>query len=215
MNDEIKQLTREEYEKIKEAARSRTRQTRVERNAQKIAQNEMLVGEEGLEIGAKCWNMRKAGASLHKIARELNVPIAVLEECLREFEARVSMEAGRLMTHFLALDNERIEDMLSYWLPLAQSGPIMIEKVRDGEVFSEPDFDRPLKASYFVLHAIQMRLKMLMASARPGEASAVTTNNIVLWLQQVMPGASAAVGHSRTQAKDNLVLETAAESENL
>jgi hypothetical protein len=215
MSEEIKELTREEYESIKQAARARTKPSALERNASKILNSEMLVGEEGLEIGAKVWNLRKAGASLHKISRELNIPLKVLDDCLREFEARVSMEAGRHLAHYLALDNERIEDMMAYWLPLAQAGPITIEKVRAGEVFSEADFDKPLQASYFVLRAIQMRLKMMLATAQPAQANAVTTNNIVLWLQQVMPGAGAAVSHSQAQAKDALVLETAAESESL
>lgn len=212
MDEEIRQLNKEEYDQLKAAAeRKRIRKSRIEINADKIVQGEMLVGEEGLEIGAKAWQMRKNGWSLPRIAKELSVPSSVLEECLKEFEARVSMEAGRLMQHFMTLDMERIEDQMAYWLPIATAGPINIQKIRDGEVFTEPDFDRPLKASYWVLHAIQTRLKMLLAlTGRTGASEATNSTNILVWLQQVLPGVGKAVSESQQRA-DSLILETQAE----
>jgi hypothetical protein len=208
MQDEIRELSKEEYEQLKAAAEARRRPTILERNAREIVNNQFLIGEEGLEIGGKAWAMRKKGMNLTRISKELSVPYNVIEQCLAEFETRVAMEAGRMMHHFLALDNERIEDMLESWLPLAQATPITIEKVRGGEVFREEDFDRPLKASYFVLHAIQLRLKMMLATLRPGspQEAASANTNIMVWLQQVLPGTAKAVS-----GKEFLVLETAAE----
>jgi hypothetical protein len=127
------------------------------------------------------------------------------------------MEAGRLMTHFCNLDIERIEDQMAYWLPIACGGPISIEKVRDGEVFSEADFDRPLKASHWVLDAINLRLKLLLAmNGRSGNTEAASQNNIMIWLQQVLPGVTKAVTEHQERGKgESLVLETQAEVEPL
>jgi hypothetical protein len=216
MDDEIREISKADYEKIKEAVKvKRYQNSRIAMNAARIADSQMLIGEEGLEIGAKAWEMRKKGWNLVRISRELGVPHNVLDDALKEFEARVSMEAGRLMTHLMTLDMERIEDGMAYWMPIATGGPINIQKVRDGEVFAEMDFDRPLKASYYVLHAIQLRLKMLLAmTGRAGDESPATSQtNIMVWLQQVLPGVTKAVEDAR--GGESLVLETRAERENL
>lgn len=210
MDDEIRQLNKEEYDQLKAAAEhKRVKKSRLEVNADKIIENQLLIGEEGIEIGSKAWALRKNGWSLPRIARELGIPQQVLLDCLKEFEARVSMEAARMMTHFATLDIERIEDQMAYWLPIATGGPINIEKIRDGEVFSEPDFDRPLKASLWVLKAIETRLKILLAlNGRSGGTEGSQTN-IMVWLQQVLPGIGKAV--SESQRPEPLILETEAE----
>jgi hypothetical protein len=82
-----------------------------------------------------------------KTLNYFELPLAVIRNCLEQFEARVSVEAGRALEHYRRLDDERIEDLLKYWLPIATGGPIRIEKVRAGEVFSEADFDCPLNVS--------------------------------------------------------------------
>jgi hypothetical protein len=215
MSDEIRQLSKDEYEQLKSAATARrSSKTRIERNAMAMVESQMAVHEEGVEIGQKAWEMRKKGLSLPKIAQELAIPQNVLRECLKQFEALVAMEAGAAMTHFAALDIERIEDMIGYHLPLATAGPITMEKVRDGEIFTEADFDRPMKSSYFVLHSIQMRLKILAAMNGPGtEGAGANTTNIVLWLQAVLPGVTKAVADARPRESE-LILETQAEQEN-
>lgn len=210
-HDPIRQLSQEEYDKLKSRYKTKTR---LEANAAEIVRQQMLIGEEGLEIGGKAWEMRKKGRSLARIAKELKVPMEVLQDCLKEFETRVSMEAGRLMTHCMALDIERIDDMMGYWFPLATAGPINIERVRAGEIFSEADFDRPLKAGYFVLQAIAMRLKMLLAMQGKESANAEQlpgNQNIIIWLQQVLPQVTKELqlGHNG----ERLVLETQAEKE--
>lgn len=215
MNEEIRELSQEEYDQLKRAAEHRRYyKGRLERNVDKMIESQMLIGEEGIEIGAKAWNMRKDGKSLWRIAKELRVPHDVLLDCLKEFESRVSMEAGRMMTHFANLDIERIEDQMAYWLPIATGGPINIEKIRDGEVFSEPDFDRPLKASFWVLKAIETRLKMLLALNGQGGGQEASQTNIMVWLQQVLPGVGKAVGEAKARGEP-LILETQAERESL
>jgi hypothetical protein len=109
------------------------------------------------------------------------------------------------------LDDERIEDMMRYWLPIACHGRIRIEHVRDGEVYSEVDFDRPLKASFFVLQAINMRLKLLMA-ARP-EGAKESQTSVLVWLQQVLPGVARVVQQVERQPREMLEMGTEAEEQ--
>ena len=97
------------------------------------------------------------------------------------------MEAAQAMEHYRVLDNERIEDLLKCWLPIATGGPIRIEKIRGGQVFSEADFDLPLKASYFVLQAIERRLKIMAASRPEAGKDGYGQTNVMVWLQSVLP----------------------------
>ena len=91
------------------------------------------------------------------------------------------------MEHYRVLDNDRIEDLLKCWLPIATGGPIRIEKIRAGQVFSEADFDLPLKASYFVLLAIERRLKIMAASRPEAGIDGHGQTNVTVWLQSVLP----------------------------
>lgn len=185
----LRPLTEEEFERLRASIRESRKppETRLQVNAKKIAQAQMAIHEEGLEIGLKVWNMRKVGRSKRAIQEELGISDTVLENCLREFETRLGMEAGRMAEHYRLLDDERLEDMIATQLPVAVHGRIRIEHVRNGEVYSEVDFDRPLKAGYFVLHCINTRLKML-AAARPESGAKETSTNVLVWLQQTMPG---------------------------
>jgi hypothetical protein len=190
----IRRLSREEFEALRASiiASRKPAQTRLQANANKIAQAEMALHEEGMEIGLLVWEGRKAGRTKRAIAKELGISATVVDACLTEFETRMGMEAGRMADHYRMLDDERIEDLMAYWLPIAQHGRIRIEHVRDGEIYSEVDFDRPLKAAYWVLQAIGMRLKMMMA-ARPEGGTKAADTNVLVWLQNVLPGVSKVV----------------------
>lgn len=163
--------------------------------------------------GLKVWELRKAGYSRREIAERLEIPLKVIDDCLGEFESRIGMGAGRAVEHYRVLDNERIEDLLRYWLPIATGGPIRIEKKRGGEVFSEADFDRPLRASYFVLQAIERRLKILAAGRPEDRKDGYSQTNVAVWLQSVLPSLEKIVQQVEDGASTDLVLKR--ESENL
>jgi hypothetical protein len=203
----IRMLSKEEYAALQGQERPQPK-SRLQINANKIANGEMAVHEEGREIGLKVWEMRKSGKPKRKIVKELGISEAVIDTCLAEFETRMGMEAARMMEHYRMLDDERIEEMMSYWLPIAVHGRIRIAHIREGEVYSEVDFDRPLKAGFFCLQAMNMRLK-LMSACRPEQAKESGTNTLI-WLQQVMPGITKVVREVEA-ARDSLVLETEAE----
>lgn len=189
-NDEpLRPLSQQEFETLQASLRENRRppETRLQANARKIAQAELSIHEEGLEIGMKVWDARKAGKSKRTIQKELKISDTVMESCLREYEMRLGMEAGRAVEHYRLLDDERLEDMIATQLPIAVHGRIRIEQVRNGEVYSEVDFDRPLKAGYFVLQCINTRLK-IMSAARPDGGAKEANTNVLVWLQQTMPG---------------------------
>ena len=152
-----------------------------------LANAESAPSQEAMDLGLKIWQLRKAGYSRLQILEQLEIPLKVIDDCLIEFESRIGMEAARAMEHYRVLDNERIEDLLRCWLPIATGGPIRIEKIRGGEVFSETDFDRPLKASYFVLQAIERRLKIMAASRPEVGKDGHRETNVSVWLQSVLP----------------------------
>lgn len=210
----LRHLSKEEFDLLRASIRQSRRPAtpRIATNANKIAQAEYAAGEEGLEIGLKIWKMRKAGKTKGQILRDLDISSTIFDTCLREFEIRMGLEAGRMMEHYRMLDDERIEDMMRYWLPIATGGPIQIEHARNGEVYSEADFDRPLKAGFWVLAAMNMRLKIMMA-ARP-EGAKESQTNVLVWLQQVLPGVSRVVQEVEKTApgREILLMETEAEN---
>jgi hypothetical protein len=202
-NEPLRHLSKEEFEQLRGAIRATERQRpkpRLQVNAERIAEAQMAAHEEGLEIGLRAWELRKAGKSKRAIVKEMGIDATVLDTCLQEYETRLGMEAGRMMEHYRNLDDERIEDLMAYWLPIAQHGRIRIEHVRDGEVYSEVDFDRPLKAAYWVLHAMSMRLKLMMAS-RPEGTARDSNTNVLVWLQNVLPSVSRVVQEVETEIK--------------
>lgn len=204
-DEPIQYLTRAQFEELR--AEARKHKQRIQANANKIAEAEVAAYEEGLEIGLKIWKLRKAGHPFNEIRHQMGISKTVMDTCLREFELRMGMEAGRMAEHYRMLDDERIEDMMRYWLPIACEGRIRIEKIRDGQAFSEMDFDRPLKAGYWVLQAMNMRLK-IMAAARP-EGQKESNTNVLVWLQQIMPGVQNVV--KNIEQVETLVMETEAE----
>lgn len=212
-DEPIRHLSAEEFAalraSIRESRKATHNKSRIQINANKIAEAEYAAGEEGMELGLKVWQMRKAGYSRSEIRKELGISLTVMDTCLREFELRMGMESARAMEHYRLIDDERIEDMLRYWLPIACHGRIRIEHVRDGEVFSEVDFDRPLKAGFFVLAAMNMRLK-LMQAARP-EGVKEGSSSVLIWLQSILPGVQKVVRNIE-ETSPKLILETEVEN---
>jgi hypothetical protein len=186
----IRELTQAEYEELT-AGLSRghqgTTKTEAQLSSGTLDDAEAAPSQEAMELGLKIWELRKAGYSRLEILQRIKIPLKVIDDCLREFESRIGMEGGRAMEHYRVLDNERIEDLLKCWLPIATGGPIRIEKIRGGEVFSEADLDLPLKASYFVLQAIERRLKIMAASRPEAGRDGHGQTNVMVWLQSVLP----------------------------
>jgi hypothetical protein len=186
----IRELTQAEYEGLRTGftrgyqVNTKT-DTRLSSGA--LDDAEPAPSQEAMELGLKIWELRKAGYSRLEILQRIKIPLKVIDDCLREFQSRIGMEAGRAMEHYRVLDNERIEDLLKCWLPIATGGPIRIEKIRGGEVFREADFDLPLKASYFVLQAIERRLKIMAASQPEAGKDGHGQTNVAVWLQSVLP----------------------------
>lgn len=209
LDEPIPRLSPEEYELLTQSILKSRKPPRIQAIVNKILESEITAGEEGLEIGAKVWQLRKKGWSRTEIRKELGIPQTVLDNCLREFELRMGLEAGRMMEHYRLLDDERIEDLMRYWLPIACEGKIRIEHMRsNGETYTELDFDRPLKAAFWVLAAVNQRLKLMMA-ARP-EGARESQTNVLVWLQNVMPGIQKVVQNVEAP-REVLILETEAE----
>lgn len=156
---------------------------------------EAPAADDTLKLGRRIWNLALAGNTRDQIAERIKVPIEVLDEALNAYRLRL----GLSVDHYRMLDNERIEKLITYWLPVATSGPLKIQKFdKEGVPFVEEDFDRPLKASQFVLGAMERRIKIIagthelvQSSGFPGSstegAKAYTERNIVIWLREVMP----------------------------
>jgi hypothetical protein len=214
----LRELTQAEYEEL--ISRSRGKH-QVSLNAETqlrsgvLADAEVARSREAMELGLKVWELRKAGFNRFQILERLEIPLNVIDDCLREFESRIGMEAGRAMEHYRVLDNERIEDLLRCWLPIATGGPIQVEKKRAGEVFTEADFDLPLKASYFVLQAIERRLKIMVGSRPEASKDGYGQTNVLVWLQSVLPSLQKIVQQveegDTESAKKGVVLKSEAE----
>jgi hypothetical protein len=112
---------------------------------------------------------------------------------LQEFARRLAIEAGRQMEYYRHLDNERIEDLISHWLPIARPA---------SESFD--DLETALKASYVVLNAIERRLKILFGGGPEQSTKAVAQADILVWLQS-------ALAEDAASTKKALVLESDAE----
>jgi hypothetical protein len=113
-------------------------------------QGDRLLEGAALELGAQAWKLRTEGLDLLNIAKQMNMPLTVLSECLAEFECKVGMEAGRAFYRFRAVDIERLEKVIGQYLPIAIS-----------KTGKEQDFDKSLKAAYIVLEAIGSRTDLL------------------------------------------------------
>jgi hypothetical protein len=60
------------------------------------------------------------------------------------------------MHHYAALDDQRLEDLIQRWLPVATGPAPEIEKVgRNGHSFIELDTETPVKAAAIVLYTVR------------------------------------------------------------
>lgn len=147
------------------------------------------LGESTTILGRRIWKMALAGKNRDQIARKLNIDLPVLDEALKAF----SMRLGTSVDHYRLLDNDRLERLIGYWLPVATGGPLTIEKIRAGEAFTESDVEHPLQASEFILRAIAQRVKIFAAAGiltdLPGGDPDRPYNErqIVIWLKEVLP----------------------------
>jgi hypothetical protein len=154
--------------------------------------------DEAMTLGRSIWKWAMKGLNRDEISRKLKIPLTVLDESLKAYHGRL----GFSIDHYRLLDNQRIEKMVTWWLPVVLKGPKEITYVDQGEGFGteaeefqkqvDADFDMRLKASQFVLQAIEKRLKVLGATqdllgAGMELGSPQTERQIVIWLRDVMP----------------------------
>jgi len=173
--------------------------------------------------------MRKRGLSRYEIHRRLGIPREAVDEILQAFQQHFYPDIGQAMSSRLALDDQRLDDLLRTWLPIATGGPIEVRKVdRKGREYTECDTVTPVKAAGIVLTAIQRRIQLTTAcqpeSVNGGKDASST--NVLVWLSQVLPGVQKVVDQGKAQApgeqldgrpsqgpRETLVLECAAESD--
>jgi len=180
---------------------------------------------QGMELGSQILEMRKRGLSRYKIHRRLGIPREAVDEILQAFQQHFYPDVGQAMSSRLALDDQRLDDLLRTWLPIATGGPIEVRKVdRKGREYTQCDTDTPVKAAGIVLTAIQRRIQLTTAcqpeSVNGGKDASST--NVLVWLSQVLPGVQKAVDQGKAHAPgeqldghpgQTLVLECAAESD--
>ena len=139
---------------------------------------------------------------------------------LEQFERCFYPDVGQAIQRYAALDDQRLEDLIRRWLPVATGPSLEVEKIgRNGKTFIELDTETPIKAAGVVLQAIKGRVQLLMA-CRPesvGGKDGSGSTNILMWLSQVMPGVQKIVnqveGVPVSRWRQNLVLECEAQAE--
>jgi hypothetical protein len=158
----------------------------------KASSNPPPTQDDSIKLGRRIWQMALAGNNRDQIAERLKIPLELLDETLYQYRIRL----GLSIDHYRLLDNERLDRLLVRWLPVALNGPITIQKIKAGEIFSESDFDRPLEAAKYVLQILDKRAKILGGTAQlesaggtPGSLGAKEygERQIVIWLKEVMP----------------------------
>lgn len=150
--------------------------------------------EKTLELGRKIWELALAGRNRDQIAQSLKIPIEILDETLNAYRLRL----GLSIDHYRMLDNQRIDNIVASWMPVATEGPVRILHLnKKGEAILAEDFDRSMKAAYLVIQSVTTRIRILGATnamAESGEAAgglagakSYSERNIVIWLREVMP----------------------------
>jgi hypothetical protein len=234
----IWQLTPEEFQQWKResaAARAKAQAQEQVKSVPPIKEPEPTSGEssdsesateqspQAMELGSKIWEMRKRGFSVYEIHRRLGIPMEAVKTILEQFERCFYPDVGQAIQHYAALDDQRLEDLIRRWLPVATGPAPEVEKVgRNGRTYAELDTDTPVKAAAIVLGAIKSRIQLLVA-CRPesvnGGKDGSGQTNILMWLSQVMPGVQKIANQVEdapvSRGRQNLVLECAAETEDL
>lgn len=154
-----------------------------------VAASEEGVDGETLELGRQIWKTAMAGANRDQISERLNLPVETLDKALDAYQLRLGSSDSR----FRALDNDRLDRLIAFWLPKAVT-KMKVLQVKGENVYVAEDFDRPLKAAYFVMQALSARSKVVGSQAT-SEAGAggleggkqYSERNITIWLKAVMP----------------------------
>jgi hypothetical protein len=185
---------------------------------------------QSMELGARIWEWRKRGVSVYEIHRKLGIPIEAVKTILEQFERCFYPDVGAALHHYAMLDDQRLEDLMRRWLPVATGPAPEVEKVGgNGKPYTELDNEAPVKAAAIVLGAIKTRIQLLVACRGPDGVNGKDGHgqtSILLWLSQVMPGIQkivqqverAPVSRERktgSRGRQNLVLECEAETEDI
>jgi hypothetical protein len=158
-----------------------------------LAKDPVPTDEEIVELGRRIWKAALDGLNRDQIAQKLRVSIEVLEQTLNAYQLRL----GASIDRYRMLDNARLDRLITYWLPKAVT-KMRVLSIKGQEAIITEDFDRPMKAAYFVMQALSNRAKVMGASvtlAGSGEPSAgglagakeYSERNITIWLREVMP----------------------------
>src|SRR5260370_32556965 len=94
----IRELTQAECEELEarwRGERQASSKAESQLSSGALANAELAPGREAMELGLKIWQLRKAGYSRIEILEQLEIPLKVIDDCLREFESRIGMEAVR------------------------------------------------------------------------------------------------------------------------
>jgi hypothetical protein len=164
--------------------------------------------EQTLELGRAIWREALKGRNRDQICIELGIAGPALDLTFQEFSKRLGTSVDR----YRLIDNERIERMITFWMPVATQ-KMKVMKLKGENVFIGEDVDRPMKAAYFVLQAMESRRKILGASATAAGRSeaqdpaagglegtkAYSERNIQIWIQNVMPSIDRAVREMQTE----------------
>jgi len=168
---------------------------------------------QAMELGSKIWEWRKKGVSRYEIHRRLGIPMQAVDELLVQFERHFYPDVGRMMQHYAALDDQRFEDLIQRWLPVATGPAPEVEKVgRNGRIYTELDTDVP---AAIVLGAIKGRIQLLAACRPEVGKDGTGATNVLVWLQSVLPGVQKIVQQvdGASVSRERLVLESEAEAD--
>jgi hypothetical protein len=154
--------------------------------------------EQQWELGREIWRLRKAGYDRIRILEELAIFAQQLEDCLSVFESRLPADVARVMENCFRLDNERIEEVIECWMPIALGDGSPADEM------NEADFDLQLKASYGVLAAINQRHKIMLASQPEKTSVQERSVDLLVWLQQ--NGNGKGLNSGKRRGKDPVVV---------
>lgn len=148
--------------------------------------------DQTIKLGRRIYQAALAGNNRDQIAERLKITLELFDEALYAYRLRLGLNVET----YRLLDNERLDRLLLKWLPVALGGPITIQKIKAGEVFTDPDFEKPLEAAKFVLQILDKRAKILggaekteAAGGMPGSVGGkeYSERTITIWLREVMP----------------------------
>jgi hypothetical protein len=120
--------------------------------------------------------------SLWHIAKQLSVPIDFLVQVLESFEAQLVLEARRAVDYYRAADLERLQKLITHYLPLA-----LLEIDRQNiDAIDAAELEYSLKAAHLVLKAIGEKARLL-GLGELGREKNFAGKDVSGWLENNLP----------------------------